>query len=695
MILYLKKLRIILLLSLIVVIRVYYLTNNNIYKTKYKDEKKITGLVNTYKIDGNKLSIELIGKEKIIVNYYFETLKEKQNFKINLGDKLNIEGELKTPDNNRNFNAFNYNKYLKSKKINYIFNASKISIIEKNKSIKYNIKQLIVKRINKINNNYLYTFILGDTGYLDSNIKSTYRNNGISHLFAVSGMHITLLSGVILKLLNKKINNKYVNNIIVIIFLIFYMFLTNFTPSVIRATFLFIGLSSSKMFNLKIKPLEVILIILNLMLLYNPYYICNVGFILSFLVSISLIIYSKIINNYHNYIIKILITSLISFLISIPIMINNYNEINLLSPILNIIFVPFISLIIFPFSLIVFFIPYLNPILNFIIDIEENLSLLFGSIKSFTIILKTVNYKIFIMYYIFIIYIINKIKLKKYYYLLLLIIVLIIHNNINYLNKYPVITMIDIGQGDSILIELPNNKGNILIDTGGIENYIENWQKKKDEYSLAKSTIIPYLKSIGIKQIDYLVLTHGDADHMKESINLVNNFKIINILMNSGRNNNLEEYLIRSINNINYMNISKYELNIDKYKFLFINDKDLTNENEDSLITQTNLNGYNIIFMGDAGNTSEEYLINAYNLEKMDILKVGHHGSRYSTSEQFLKKINPKYALISAGRNNKFNHPNKETITKLKKYHIKCFITSIKGMIRVVLKNKIEFYTCL
>ena len=158
------------------------------------------------------------------------------------------------------------------------------------------------------------------------------------------------------------------------------------------------------------------------------------------------------------------------------------------------------SIIIFPLSLLTFFIPLLNPLLNIFINIEENLIMLLNNINIFNITLKEMNILFSVFYYILIIFIIRKLMNRKYKYLLLILITLLIHNNINYLNKNMFVTTIDVGQGDSLLIEYPHNK-NVLIDTGGIINY-----DNKNTYSLGINTIIPYLKSRGIKKLDYLIL---------------------------------------------------------------------------------------------------------------------------------------------------------------------------------------------
>ena len=649
-----KKSKILLLFSLLVLIYTIYIIKNDIYKSKYKDEKIIYGYINSIKEN----QIELIGKEKIIV--------KTKNTNYKLGDYIKCYGKMNNVNHNTNFNLFDYNNYLKSKKIYHIFNANKIIKYKNNNKIRYKLKNKIKDRIN---NNYTYAFILGDTSLIDDNVKDTYRSNGISHLFAVSGMHITLFTTVLLFILSKTIKNKYIVNSIIFIFLIFYMFLTNFSPSVIRASFLFIILSFKKLFNKKISAIKALIIILDIMLLYNPYYIYNVGFILSFTVSGSLIIYNKIISRYKNYFISLFMVSLISFLISIPIIINNNNEINLLSPFINIIFVPYISLIIFPLSLLTFIFNFINPLLLLNIKIFENTSILFNSLNT-KIVLKEINIYTFIMYYLIIIFILNKMKNKKYIYILIIFIVLFIHTNINYFRNYSKITFIDVNQGDSLLIELPKSK-NILIDTGGRYNY-----------DLTKNVLLPYLKSEGITKLDYLILTHGDYDHMGEAINLVNNFKVEKVIFNCGEFNKLENELIKVLDK---KKIPYYKC-IDRINnFYFLQTKEYDNENDNSNVIYTELNGYKFMFMGDAGVTTEKEIIDKYNLPDIDVLKVGHHGSKTSSGKKFINEISPKYSIISVGKNNRYGHPNKEVLDTLS--NSKIYRTDQDGSIMFKLKN--------
>ena len=592
---------------------------------------------------------------------------------MNLGDKIKVEGTLENLKDNTIFNLFNYKKYMLSKNTYYSMNIDNISLIEKNNNIFYKIKTYLVERISNIKcSEYLNAFILGDSSYISDNTLESYRTNGISHLFSVSGMHITLLSTIILSILNR-IKKRNINYLFVILFLLFYMFLTNFTPSVMRATFLFIFLTSNKLLKLNLSTIRIFLIILMINLIINPYNIYNIGFKFSYIISFYLILFSKIINRYKCYIIKILITSSISFLSSIPILINNYFSINIMTILNNIIFVPLISIIIFPFSLIVILIPKLDIIFEFMINILESLSLFITNFKIEIILCKT-NIFIIILYYIIISFVLYKFYKRKYKYLFLIIIFLFIHTNINYIRNNTFVTFIDVGQGDSALIHLGLNKGDILIDTGGKYNY----DTSKD--------IISYLMSVGIKDIDFLILSHGDFDHLGSSTNLVNNYKVGKVIFNKDDYNKLELNLIKLLKqkNISYYKNIK-EINIDNNKLYLLDSGLYDNENDNSNVIYTELNKYKFLFMGDAGIKVEKNILEKYNLKNIDVLKVGHHGSKTSSSKDFIVEVKPKYSIISVGKNNRYGHPNKEVLSILE--DSKIYRTDKNGSVLFKIKN--------
>lgn len=674
-----KKLKIILLFSLIILFFIN-INKNSLYSL---EDNKVTGTITNIEYKNGNTYLEIIGKEKVLVNYY-------DYIDLKIGDNIYLEGTFKLPNSNRNFNLFNYQNYLRSKNIFYIFEAEKINILYSNINFLYKIKNQLIYRVNNsINYNYFKLFLFGENN-LDDEINNSYKINGISHLFAISGMHITLFSSLLLFILKYIFKNEKTRYIITILFLLFYIFLTNFSISVIRAVLLFIIIYIIKLKKWNIKTSKVILTLFIVNICLNPYIVYNVGFLFSYTISYFLNLYSNIINNFKNYFMKIFITSFISFLISLPIMINNFFEVNLLSPIINIIFVPFISVIIFPFTLITFLFPFFDKIYYVVISLMEELSLLLND-YSIIIILKKLSILGIIFYYFLIIFVLNKMKNKRYKYIILIFVVIFIHTNLNKININPCVTMLDVGQGDSILIEFPFDKGNVLIDTGGKYVYRNG---NLESSNISKNIHIPFFKSLGIKEIDYLILTHGDYDHMGEAINLINNFKVEKVIFNCGEFNVLEHELIKVLDKkkIPYYSCIK-ELNIDDNKLYFLNNKDYGNENDNSSVIYTKINNHKFLFMGDASVEVEEDLIEKYNLQDIDVLKVGHHGSKTSSGEKFINEVNPKYSIISVGKNNRYGHPNDNVLDNLE--NSKIYRTDQDGSIMFKIKNdKLKIETC-
>ena len=188
--------------------------------------------------------------------------------------------------------------------------------------------------------------------------------------------------------------------------------------------------------------------------------------------------------------------------------------------------------------------------------------------------------------------------------------------------------------------------------------------------------------------------SHGDYDHMGEAINLVENFKVEKVIFNCGPYNDLENELIEVLEKkkIKYYSYIK-ELNVDNNKLHFLQTKEYDNENENSNVIYTKLNGYKFMFMGDAGVEKEKDILEKYNVSKIDVLKIGHHGSKTSSDKNFIDEMNPKYSVISVGKNNRYGHPNKEVLENLKESKI--YRTDKDGSIMFKVKNnKLQVETC-
>ena len=373
------------------------------------------GKVINYELKDKTLKLTIKNKEQIIIYYYIDELYKSN---IKLGDTVKVLGEFNEPKKNTTKNIFNYQKYLHNRNGFYLVNATNINIIEKNKNIFYIIKQYIKDKVEI--NAYLKAFILGDKSSIRKEVVTSYQENGISHLFAISGMHITLLSGILTSILKKiKIKEK-MRYLLTSLFLILYVALIGLPPSALRGVLFFILFSINKVYYFYIKPTNIFIIALAITLLINPYFIYDIGFQYSFIISLALILMSHTITG--NYLQKLMKTSLISFLVSIPISLYNYYQINVLSIIYNLFYVPLVSCIIFPLTLLVFIFKPLLPVYKIFIFILENSSLIFHKITIGKLIFPKAANIIYLIYFIIIILIfLFRTKTKKIYILLSII----------------------------------------------------------------------------------------------------------------------------------------------------------------------------------------------------------------------------------------------------------------------------------
>ena len=652
-------------ITIIIFIITLLYTNYYPFKSKYtKDDKEFIGIVTKYEVKEDKITIEIKAKEKLLITYKYQ---DKEFNNLSYGDKIKVKGTLITPSKNTNQNTFNYQKYLYYKKIYYLVEATSINKIANNHNYLYTIKNTLYQKINKLkSSNYIKTLLFCDNT-LSKEIKESYRINGISHLFSVSGMHINFFVSIIYLYLNKITYNKRIKYLITNIFIITYLILFP-SSSLLRSAVMSILYSINYLLKLKIKKIDILLLTLGVSLLINPFIIYDLGYIYSYTITFFLVLSSSTLKK-KNKINKIIYISLLSFLVSIPITIYNSFEINIISILLNIILVPIISIIILPLTILTYIFPILDSILYLFTNTLETISLFISKINITKIIFPKPSLLIIVLYYI--IFLLSN-QNKKYFYLNIILLIIIYISP--YLNSNFEVVMFEVGEADCHLIKYPYNKNTILIDTG------------KNEYKI-KNEVIPYLKSIGIKKIDYLIITHGDEDHIGGSITLINNFQVKNVILNKGTFTDIEKELIKNLNKkkIPYqININK--INLSNHTIYLLNNTKYNNENDNSIITYFTYQKYKFLYMGDASINTEDNLLENYNLNNISILKVGHHGSNTSSSKDFISQINPSISLISVGENNIYHHPNKEVINNLSKSRI--YRTDINNMVKLTINSK-------
>ena len=584
------------------------------------------------------------GLEKVLIYDYSLA-------KIELGDRINAEGENKKLESNNNRYEFNYKEYLLSKKIVSIIKVNNVKI-DNNKVNGFNIIYIIRKYMYKyidgfdiLSQRYIKGLVFGDTSKFSDNVNESIRINGISHLFAISGLHIQLLISILEFIIGKtKIRDKNKNKYI-FTFLFVYLIITYFAISVMRAIFMYYLKIINKKYKLKLSSLDIISILFILFIIVNPLIIYNMSFKLSFLASFIIILLSQTIGELNiklNSLSSLLVMTIIVQIGTLPIVINMNNSYNLFSIIANILFVNLITYIILPLSFIVIILPFVSNIYKYILITFENINEYISTNLSINIDIPSFEGIDIILFYGLIILILTLRNRKLILLFCIFIIGFYFKTSLNIIGN---VSFLSLYEGDATIIDLPLNKGIIVIDTGtGYGNTLSN-----------------HLKAKGIRKIDYLVLTHNHLDHNGEANIILNEFNVSNLIVNAYDNS----VFSKTTKTIKMKKGDSFSCN--GYVFTCLNpSKNNYNENDNGLVLQTNIGGLEYLFLADVSKEIE----NKLDVIKIDVVKVGHHGSNTSTSEKFYQRINPTYVIITPGVNNKYGFPHKEVMKIFEKYKI-------------------------
>lgn len=627
-------------------------------------------LINFFPKPKNELiaKVDKVENNGYIVNYNFYKIKILDTeFDFIPGDIIKLELDYQNIKEKSYETDFDYKEYLKSNKILYLAKARNSNKIKSGFSLnllKYYYESYLEEKLDSNTFEYVKALVFADND-LTKDLKNSYSILGISHILAISGMHIIMLFNFIFLIL-KKIFRIY-KPTVPLVFIIIYVLSIGAPPSALRAVLFLLIKSLNEKGEIKYTKLDILSISFILMIFSWPYIFYNSGFQLSFLVSFILIFSNELIKT-NNKIIYLYLTFILIYFNTLPIISSFNNQISILSLLLSPILSLILGFIIIPISYIVTVFPFFDKIflyffkfLNIYVMNLANLNIKIP-IMSFNIYLKLIYYiAIFLLIKSIII---NKNKIKHFIFFSLFLLTII---NLKLLNPLTKITFIDVGQGDSCLIELPFNKGNILIDS---------------------FNSIDFIKAEGITTIDYLILTHGDIDHTKEAVEVIDYFNVKNIILNNDSYSDEELKIINEAKKLNIKYMNKIdEIYIDKYTFKFLNTDLFNDENNNSNVIYTNIDGISLLFMGDAEKEKEEALMKKYKLNEIDILKVGHHGSNSSSTKEFVNLIKPKISIISVGENNKYGHPDNEVLNNLKNSQI--YMTKDLGNIEIdIINNK-------
>lgn len=627
--------------------------------------------------------------------------------KLELGDEIIFNGILKEPLTNTNPKLYNYKLNLLTEGIFTTTTIREYSIIQINKTklgLGLSIKSKFTKRVENIlehnlsnrNASIMKSIVLGKSSYLGEKDIITFRDLGLAHILAVSGLHIGIIAGIIIFLFSYFGMNRKINVSLTIGILWIYAYAIGNPSSVLRANIMFSLLLISQIIHEPYDSFNILSFSCFVLLIINPFLIFSLGFQLSYLASFFILYLSPKLNK--------LVSKSISGILAVqiglfPIQAYYFNKIPLLSIIANLLFVPFFSLcLILAMALISLPFPFgylggsIGRIINFLLNIQFNIMEILNYFPRLILKLPSPTIIEITLYYFLLFIIFGTIRIRKLnknvmktvvIYLLLIVVINITLFN---LDESISIRFIDVGQGDSILIK--TQRGNFLIDTGG--NIF-------GDFDIGENILQPYLDKEGIFKLEGVFITHFDGDHCKSLLYLMDNMKIENIYFGYNRPGNI--YYDEIIKKANLKKIPITILNVGDKLILDGNTnitvlgprKELLNnpnnsENDLSLVLMLNYFHNKILFTGDIEKLGENSLIK--DLKQADFLKVPHHGSKTSSSEGFLDVVMPKIAFVSVGRNNSFGHPHKEVLDRYYSKGTKLYRTDELGLINLILDKE-------
>ncbi|WP_455452249.1 DNA internalization-related competence protein ComEC/Rec2 [Streptococcus salivarius] len=643
-------------------------------------------VADTLSVNGEQLSA--IGKAKGQIFQVFYRLKseKEQHFFKTTSQTLVLKGKIKLSPatGQRNFQGFNYQSYLASQGIYRMAQIERLDHVvpQKNTSPLVFFHQLRRRALVHIQTHFpnpMRHYMTGLLfGYLDKEFdeqSQLYTSLGIIHLFALSGMQVGFFLGWFrYGLLRLGLPKDYLF-IILLPFSLCYALMTGWTASVLRS------LIQSLLAEFGIKKLDNMGITLLLLFLFLPHFLLTVGGVLSCSYAFLLCLFDF---EEMSSLKKSICTSLVLSLGILPFLTYYYGTFQPVSLILtamfSIVFDSFllpVLTVFFALSGLVIF-SQINPLFEWM---ETFLTWIQSWIGQPLILGKPSLFQFGLMIAVLVM-LFDFWKKPQFRICLLMIFGLLM-----VWVKHPLtneVTMVDVGQGDSIFLR--SMKGDtILIDVGGKVTFgsKEKWQEAS-QTSNAEKTLIPYLQARGVSQIDHMVLTHTDTDHIGDLEEVAKRFKIKEICVSQGaltkpsfvkRLRTLKRPVrtLKAGDNLPMMG-SKLQV--------FYPNKVGDGGNNDSIVLYGKLLGSSFLFTGDLEKEGEEELMASYPTLRASVLKAGHHGSKGSSSEAFLDQLHPSLALVSAGENNRYKHPNDETLERFKQRHIKVLRTDKDGAIR-------------
>jgi len=664
-----------------------------------------------YKISGQKLRgfATTTNGQKLYAVYTFSSEQEKVYYEHTsiTGMTYLAKGELMAPSPAAHEYAFSMSNYLRSKGAMGIVEITSWTYIEKQNSpsvflakIRYQMKRHIEMTFPKSLVAEAQALLIGVQDQMDDELQRAYQKLGITHLFAISGLHVALLSWLFFEGLLRIGIRKEIATIALLIFLHIYGVIAGGAPSVWRAVSVVEIMMLLRYLKWKLSIDDALAISFVGFVLLEPGVIYQIGFQLSYLATASIIYSSIIFKQTSNWLSRSFFVTFVCQLLVYPLLLHHFYELSISSFLVNIIFVPLFSFVILPFNIVVFVLTYISlPLANLFFAGYEPLR---NALTAVIFYIQELPFQLWspgkptiwlsclaMLSVLLCLYFLETRRFGKG--LVVLVIPAV------WIHLYPMlysdtkITFLNVGQGDCTVIELPFRDAVYVIDTGGLLRFEqEQWKKSDRIYEVGKQVVVPFLKGKGIRTIDILIVTHADADHVEGAEEVLQEIGMKEIHVTPG---SLDQPIMRDL----LMEAKKHNVPIKEKmrgtawqkgetSFYYLWPHDTHYEgNDDSLVLYMQQKAFRALFTGDLEKYGEQQLILHYGplLANITLLKAGHHGSKTSSIESFVELLQPRLTVFSAGLQNRYGHPHEEVVERFASRNLNTLTTGVDGTIEV------------
>jgi len=669
-----------------------------------------------YKINGQKLRgfVKTETDEKLYVVYTFSSEEEKSFYETKslTGRTYLVQGELIAPLPPAHEYAFSMEKYLISKGARGIYEVSNWTFIEEKKSI----RSFLAKQRHYMKKHIEITFpkslvaeaqalLIGLQDQVDHDLQRAYQKLGITHIFAISGLHVAFVSWLFFEGLLRIGVRKEMATLVLLIILPIYGVIAGGAPSVWRAVYVVELIMLMRYFRWHVSIDDALAISFICFVLLEPGVIYQIGFQLSYLATVSLVYSAVIFRRFANWLIRSFFITFVCQLLVYPLLLHHFYEISISSFLANIIFVPLFSFVILPFNMTMFVITILSmPVAKALFDVYEPLRVW---LTKFILYIQELPFQLWspgkpVIWLICVALIsvlagLYFIEIKQYskFAVVILIPALCIHF-LPMLFSETKLTFLNVGQGDCTVIELPFRRAVYVIDSGGLLRFEQQdiWKTSESPYEVGRQVVVPFLKGKGIRNIDIFIATHADADHVEGAEEILQEINMHEIHLTPGL---MDKPVMRDL----LMDAKKKRVpvkekmqgtawRIGKTTFHYLWPPDTLYEgNDDSIVLYMQQGSFRALLTGDLEEHGEQELLHLYNkqLADMTLLKAGHHGSKTSSIEPFVELLRPELTIFSAGLNNRYRHPNEEIVERFTSRHLSTLTTGIDGTIEVRIRK--------